>query len=248
MTASSNNPPPSEPNLDDGFNLLLPPGYCHVVGLLMRNTGQALDELIDWYEHIHAPNASSVWPLMDRYCRNYIKKVEEGPKPPYLVVTEFDWKGEEDKVRARAAFMEPETVAAMASEYAGTPPAWLVDIYSILVPVTRHHVAGSLPVLEAGEQVERRIMLLQRNNEVPEQQFATAVLSLAEEISRQFPDAAVFADLCRGPRASEDEPDAILFVQDTGDHALPRPDPKLAKVASIFTVETRESPVRQSAV
>ena len=242
MTDSS--PPASmDASVEDGFNQLLPVGHLTVLGLLMRNTGQTLDELIDWYENIHAVNASAVWPFMDRYCRNYIRTIEEGPQPPYLVLTEFDWKSEEDKVRARAAFMEPDTVAAMASEYAGTPPAWLQDIFSILVPVTRHQIAGTLPVLKPGEQVERRVMLLRRAEGVAEERFAPAALSLAREAARQMPDAAIVLDLCHGPRASAEEPDALLFVQGAGDQALPRPDPQWGTLRNIFTVDSRQSPI-----
>ena len=244
MTGASSLPPPStDASVEDGFNQLLPVGYLNVLGLLIRNTGQTVDELIDWYENIHSRNASAVWPFMNRYGRNFIRTVEEGAQPPYLVLTEFDWKSEEDKVRARAAFQEPDTVAAMASEYAGTPPAWLQDIYSILVPVTRHQIAGTLPALRPGGQVERRAMLLRREEGVSEQQFASAALSLAQEAAREMPGAAVILDLCHGPRASQDEPDAVLFIEGAGDQALPRPDPRWAKVSNIFTVESRQSPI-----
>lgn len=232
--------------LDDGLNQLLPPGHLHVLGLLMRDTGQSLPELIDWYENIHAPNARFSWPHMRRYARNYITHVEEGPTPPYRVLTEFDWKSEEDKVKARAAFKSPAALQAMASEFEGTPPAWLADIYSILVPVTPLQASGAPLPDDRTEPVQRRALLLRRRETASQQQFEQSLRRLADEIAALAPDAGVTIGICHGPSTAREEPDAVLFVHDAADIALPRPHPAVSEVINVFAVEMRKSPIRPS--
>lgn len=234
---------PSSDRLDDGLSLLLPHGHLHVLGLLMRDTGQAPDALVDWYETIHAVNVRDIWPHMTRYARNYIVAVEEGPPPPYRVLTEFDWRSEEDKVRARELFLSPAVMAATASEYAGTPPAWLQDIYSILVPVTPVRAAGTALPTDIAGPVRRRALLLRRLDPVPQPRFEGAARQLAEAITALAPGAGVVIDFCHGPRTAAEEPDAVLFVHGADGLTLPRPDATACALINIFAVEMRKSPI-----
>ena len=234
---------PSSNQFDDGLSLLLPRGHLHVLGLLMRDTGEPLADLVDWYENIHSANAHYLWPHMIRYARNYITAVEEGPAPPYRVLTEFDWKSEADKVKAREAFMSPAAMAATASEYAGTPPAWLQDIYSILVPVTPVHWAGTMLPSDAAEPVRRRAILLRRLDSVTQARFEGAARQLADEIAKLAAGAGVSIDFCHGPRAAAEEPDALLFVHGADGLPLPRPDAAACAVINIFSVEMCKSPI-----
>ena len=225
-----------------GSNPLFPAGRLHVLGFLMRDTGQDLQVLIDWYENIHSVNARYIWPFMTRYARNYITKVEEGPKPPYRVLTEFDWKDEAGKAQARA-LLEAHGGQALESERRGPALAWLTDIYALLVPAEPTRFGAVPPPRDPTKPVPGRALLLRRAPAASQERFEAAVRDAATRIAALAPDVEVTADLIPGPRTSPDQPDAVILARHAPAGELPRPDAAACEVMNLFAIETRGSPV-----
>lgn len=224
-------------------NDLFPPGCLNVRGLLMRDTGEDLNELIDWYENIHSRSATYMWPCMSRYARNYITEVQEGPPPPYRVITEFDWKSEEAMQKAQALMGSPLTAGIARIEYEVNPPAWLTHIFAVLLPVERVRIRAPRPLPDASAPLARRAVLLRRAGAASQADFELAVGRMAAAIAFDAPDAGVALELCRAAPGTDGTPDAFVFVENAPGGALPRPDPGAAEIVNVFAVETRKSPL-----
>lgn len=230
----------------EGLRALLPPGYGKTLGFLIpaREISQAL---IDWYEDEHAVNASFMWPHMRRYQRNYIMDVQRGPVPLYRVVSEFVWKGEEDK-RTIAALYATRAAAKTVNEVL---PEFIITPFPpgqfFLLPVEEQLVAaGSHRSFRHDEPRRRKIVLLRCVEGESAADFEAAVADHAALLTSRDPHAAVSIDFRREGQAVPGPADAILFIDVEPDAVLPDPESAAAEVVNVFNVLTLRSPIEEN--
>ena len=245
--AQGSNSRSSESQLAQGVNAMIPPGYLHVIGLLIRDTGEPLPAVIDWYETTHSREAAYQWAFETRYARNYITRVEEGPKPPYRVVLELWYKNKEaaDKLRSlmKSGLAQPNngSMAEQAQKW-----GFIRNIYSVMFPVDIVPIRPTVSSADAAAPLLRRLVLLRRTPSASQSQFEAEVKKVAEAITELGADVGSSIQFRRETAPSDDAPDAIVFVDNAPNAKLPRPDDKIARVANIFAVEMRKSPVEMA--
>lgn len=227
-----------------GLRALLPPGYAKTLGFLMPAL-EMTQELIDWYENEHSVYASFMWPHMRRYQRNYIMNVQRGPTPLYKVVSEFVWKGEEDK-RKVAALYATDAAAKTTGEV--LPPFIILPFPPgsyFLLPVEVTEVARGKRLFRHDEPHQRKVILLRCGDADTLTVFEAAAASYADKLARAYPDAAVTIDF-RRERAEVPAPaDAVLFIDVGPGESLPDPRSTAVEVVNIFDVITLRSPIKE---
>jgi hypothetical protein len=190
----------------------------------------------DWYERVHAPD---FWafapPYMTRYARNWVRSVEAGAAPAFVVMTEIQFRDEAAKRRLREVMNGP--AAAHLFQHMAERSVVMGERFrpagSALLPV-RTQIIG-----RTGEGAgPRKLLLLRRARDA--EAFEQAVLDLAAHIARDAPAAAVTVDLCResAPILSAD---AVVYVETADDLPHPTWDDPALEFVSLLNVETRSS-------
>ena len=227
-----------------GLRALLPPGYAKTLGFLIpaREMSQTL---IDWYEHEHSVNASFMWPHMRRYQRNYITGVQAGPTPLYKVISEFVWRGENDK-RVVADLYRTDAAAKTINE---VPPDFVILPFPpggyFLLPVEERSVAAAQRSFAHDEPRRRKAVLLGCADERNVAAFEADVTRYAGRLASAWSDRAVSIDL-RRERASVPAPaDAVLFVDSEPGETLPVLPSEALELRNIFDVITLRSPIEE---
>lgn len=227
-----------------GLRALLPPGYAKTLGFLIP-AHEASQELIDWYENEHSVNASFMWPHMRRYQRSYIVNVQRGPSPIYKVISEFLWKGEDDKNRIAALFA---TDAAAKTVNEVLPDFVLLPFPPggyFLVPVTEREVSAGARVFAHDELRRRKVVLLGRGAGCSADEFAAKVDAYARELARKYPDSPIAIDFLQESETIPAPADAVLFVDAMPGEVLPDPQADTVEVLNIFDVMTLRSPIEE---
>ena len=229
----------------EGLRALLPPGYSKTLGFLIP-AHEISQTLIDWYENEHAVNASFMWPHMRRYQRNYIMNVERGPVPLYRVVSEFVWKGEEDKRTIAALYATPaaaKTVQEVLPDFIIVP--FPPESFFLLPVEEKVALASNGRVYRHDEPRQRKIVLLRRPEGERLEAFEAAVMRHADLLAGREQHAAVSIDFRREGQAVSAPADAILFVDAEHETILPEPEPAAGEVVNVFNVLTLRSPIEE---
>jgi hypothetical protein len=94
-----------------------------IVALLKRRAGLSFDDFISYYETRHAPLALSHMTSAIRYCRRYLRPLEQCPEdphkgrwvePPFDAITELWVEDQEAARRTLAAMAQPDVAAQIA--------------------------------------------------------------------------------------------------------------------------------------
>lgn len=229
----------------EGLRALLPPGYCKTLGFLIPAC-EISQTLIDWYENEHAVNASFMWPHMHRYQRNYIMDVQLGPVPLYRVVSEFVWKGEEDKRSVAALYATPaaaKTVNEVLPDFIIVP--FPPGAFFMLPVEERVAVTDSGRVVRHDEPRRRKIVLLRRPEGASVVDFEAAVTCHAALLASRDPHAAVSIDFRREGQTVPAPADAMIFIDAEPDAILPDPARAAGEIVNVFNVLTLRSPIEE---
>jgi hypothetical protein len=246
--SSQQNPSSAASQANRGINAMIPPGHLHVIGLLIRDTGDKLPDVINWYETVHSREAAYQWAFETRYARNYITKVDQGPKPPYRVVLELGYKSQEaaDKLRTlmKSGLANPKnnSLAEQAQKW-----GFIRNIYGVMFPVEVIRIKGAPAPSDPNAPLPRSLILLRRASGASQVDFEGAVKKLGRAIGRLGTNVGVTIDFRRGGPTSRDAPDAIVFIDNAQSTRLPRLDGRAAIVMNAFSVEMLKSPVEMAA-
>ncbi|HKT84735.1 MAG TPA: hypothetical protein VJQ77_01470 [Novosphingobium sp.] len=233
---------PDDSALQSALAPLFPPDHLKVVGFLIPSD-RMTDELVQWYETEHSINARFQWPHMSLYQRNFIMETERGDPPIYKVITEFVWKSEEDKQKARALY---GTDAAAKTMNEVLPPFILqpfpADGY-FMVPVESRVVRAGSGLPRPDEPRPRKILLLRRAAGVSRGIFEAMAFAYAEKVAEGESQAAVQVDLRRGGEDVSSPADAVIFIDAGSDSELPPPESDAFDIVKVFGVKTLRSPL-----
>ena len=233
---------PDDSALQRALDPLFPAGYLKVIGFLIPAERMS-DELIQWYETEHSVNARFQWPHMSLYQRNFIMETQSGDPPVYKVVTEFVWKSEEDKRKARALY---STDAAAKTMTEILPPFILQPFPAngyFMVPVEGRTVRASPKRSRPDEAKARRVVLLRRDPGHQQDAFEEAALAYAERLADEDPDAGAEIDFRRCAEDAPSPADAVIFMDAGAGRVLPPAKGSAFDIVNIFDVKTLRSPI-----
>lgn len=188
-----------------------------------------------WYEGVHAPDFwTFALPYMARYARNWVRGVEAGEAPAFVVLTEIQFRDEAAKEGLRGVMNS--SAANHLFEHMAERAAFMGERFrpagSALLP------AATRTFGRAGRGAgPRKLLLLRRAGESAA--FERAVLEVATGVARAAPGAAVSVDLI-GESAPILSADAIVYVEGVAD-VRPPPAAGAATFVSLLTAETRPS-------
>ena len=230
-----------ESGMQRGLDALFPARYPKTLGFLIP-ADEMNPEIIRWYEEDHSVYASFQWPHMLRYQRNFIMGTDQGKPPVYKVITEFVWKSEDDKHKARALFATP----AAARTVNEVLPSWLHMERmpeTFMVPVETAVVKITPAPLKAGGSIPRKVILLRRSGDLSPRQFEKAVVVYAGKLAALDARSGASVDFVRNDPGTPSPADAIVFIDNPVNGTLPPPDAAVASVTAVYTVDSRKSPI-----
>lgn len=233
---------PNDSALQNALDPLFPLGHLKVIGFLIPSE-KITDELIQWYETEHSVNASFMWPHMRLYQRNFIMETRSGAPPVYKVVTEFVWKSEEDKRKARALY----STGAAAKTMNEVLPAFIMQPFPangyFMVPVEERTVRVSPKLSHPDETKARQVILLRRDPAHRQDAFEAAALAYAEKLADIDPAVGIEVNFRRRAEHAPAPADAIIFMDDGSGRALPPTAGDAFDIVNIFGVNTLRSPI-----